>query len=160
MKYAENFKLLLITALGGVTLSACTQSQYNDGYGQYGADSSQYGSGPAQYNSGYAQSRYGGAAYSSGGQYASGGLRTDCSGHIAPCGFMQVVPVYPIYQVEAAPAPAPVIEHIPEPVVEIFEPAPTIIVEPEPVFEPYEYTPRETWPELETPAPVWTPIRK
>jgi len=156
-------KLLLIASLGSLALTACvpgqyaydsTQSgaeygQYGAEYGQYGAQSGQYS---AQYGGGFAQTRYG-AGFS---QTSSASLRPACNAQAAPCGYMTVLPVYPIYQV-AAPQPDPVVEIYEPPVVETYEPEPTIIYEPEP--EPV-FTPIDHWPEPAAPVQSWKPIRK
>jgi len=150
---AHSFKLIVMTGLASLTLTACVPGQYaydsgqsGADYGQYGAQSGQYG---AQYSGGFAQTRYGEAVSTS-------GLRPACNVQPAPCGFTTVVPVYPIYQV-AAPQPEPIVEIFDPPTVEIFEPEPTVIYEPEP--EPV-FTPMEHWPEPAEPVQSWKPIRK
>jgi len=152
-KHLHVLKLLLIAGCGGVALTACVPGQY--GYdardvaassGQYGADYGQANFG--QYGGNFTQARYGEAINAS-------SLRPPCETQVAPCGFMTVVPVYPIYQVAAPPQPEPVVEIFEPPTVEIFEPEPTVIYEPEPIYEPMDH-----WPEPETPTQSWKPIRK
>lgn len=134
----RNLKSLLISTLGCVVLSACSQSHHM--YEQEAYASTQV------------TSRYGYAASTS-------QTTEDCAYEVHPCGFMRVVPVYPIYQI-VTPIPAePVIESpvisVPEPTIYVEEPEPYI--EPElPVYVP----PTQHWPEPETPAPSWTPLRK
>lgn len=188
MENNRNFRLVLIAAIGGLALTACaaSQDQYVDdwqygqgqyaesqyGYDQYGYDQygqgqygqsqfGQYGDGFSQYGGEYAQhtasfapSRYG----NSGG---GAELRPPCGVQVAPCGFMSVVPVYPIYQVEAPPPPPePIVEIFDEPpTVEYYEPSPTVFLDPEPIPEPV-YEPVHSWPEPENPVQSWTPIRK
>jgi len=167
-RHMHILKLMLIAGLGGATLTACVPGQYayeteqtHAEFGQYGADyapyGAQYGAQSGQYGNEYAQSassfqrtRYG--------DVQNAGLRPPCEVQATPCGFMTVVPVYPVYQVvtQTAPEPEPIIEtYVEPPVVEIYEPEPTVIVEPEPV-----YTPMHHWPEPETPVQSWKPIRK
>ena len=121
---------------------------YDSGHSNYGAD----------YNSGYADvnmtsgvsSRYG---------YSESGLRSACDIDVQSCGFMRVVPVYPVYQVVTAP---PVVETPPPVTLTEAEP-PVIVLPPEPAPEPPVYTPppvQEFWPEPATPIKRWTPPRK
>ena len=168
MENNRNFRLVLIAAIGGLALTACaaSQDQYVDdwqyGQGQYGQSQfGQYGDGFSQYGGEYAQhtasftpSRYG----NSGG---GAELRPPCGVQVAPCGFMSVVPVYPIYQVEAPPPPPePIVEIFDEPpTVEYYEPSPTVFLDPGPIPEPV-YEPVHSWPEPENPVQSWTPIRK
>jgi len=133
-------------------LSGYSSSAY--GYG-YDSGYSEYGYGT---NSGYAdanmttiaRSRYG---------YTESGLRSGCDMEVQSCGFMRVVPVYPVYQIVTAPpvvkTPPPVTVAEPEP--------PVIVLPPEPTPEPPVYTPppvQEFWPEPATPIQTWTPPRK
>jgi len=159
-KHMHILKLLLIAGLGGATLTGCVPGQYAyeteptaANYGQYGAQSGQYG---GEYGAQYTQSA---ASYGQS-RYGNTGLRPACDVQVAPCGFMTVVPVYPIYQVvtqpEPLPAPEPIIEtYVEPPVVEIYEPEPIPYVEPAPIYEPMHH-----WPEPETPVQSWKPIRK
>lgn len=171
-KKIHNLRLTLIAGLASLAVTACVPGQYayetneagaNAGYydnsayygGQYGYEAGNYG----QYEANVSTSRYGiyGAATN------TSGLRPGCDMQMAPCGFMRVVPVYPIYQVTAPQTPAPVVE---APAVEIYEPEPAVIYEPEPVYEPAPepepvYTPPPSyWPEPDTPVQSWKPIRK
>jgi len=89
----------------------------------------------------------------------SGYLRSACDIDVQSCGFMRVVPVYPVYQVVTAP---PVVETPPPVTLTEAEP-PVIVLPPEPAPEPPVYTPppvQEFWPEPATPIKRWTPPRK
>ena len=155
-KHIHSLKLILIAGLGSFALTACVPGQYayetessGADFGQYGAQSGQYGGayGANFAQTNFAQTRYGDAVGAS-------GLRPACNVQAAPCGFMTVVPVYPIYQIAAEPEPVVEIFNEP-PVVEIFEPEPEIYIEPEPVYEPMDH-----WPEPAAPVQSWKPIRK
>ena len=166
--HIHSLKLILIAGLGSFALTACVPGQYaydtgptGAEFGQYGAGFDQYGAQSGQYGGAYganfaqtniaqtnfAQTRYGDVVGAS-------GLRPACNVQAAPCGFMTVVPVYPIYQIAAEREPVVEIFNEP-PVVEIFEPEPEIYIEPEPVYEPMDH-----WPEPAAPVQSWKPIRK
>ncbi len=159
----HRLKFILIAGLGSLALTACVPGQYGyetgqsgAGYGQYGTQADLYGAQQfgAQYGAGFTQSAYG-AGFN---QAANTGLRPTCNAQAAPCGFMRVVPVYPIYQV-SVPQREPVVQIFdpppPPPVAEIYEPEPIPYVEPDPVYEPVHH-----WPEPVTPVQSWKPIRK
>jgi len=99
-KNIQSLKLSVMAGLASLAFTACVPGQYayettdagaNAGYyggqydGQYGYQSGEY----AQYGTQVSNTRYGVAAHSS-------GLRPGCDMQAAPCGFMRVVPVYPI----------------------------------------------------------------
>jgi len=157
-KYSHSLKPILIASLGSLALTACIPGQeYLSDHIQNNALSSQYGADYAQYNAGFGQANYGNFTNAT-------ALRPPCQVQVAPCGFMAVVPVYPIYQVAVPTVREPIVEIFEEPpAVEYFEPEPTVYIEPEPIpyVEPEPvYTPMEHWPEPSTPIPIWTPKRK
>jgi len=133
-------------------LSACAPSYHgfaNTEYSQssYGYSHTEYGYSETQAQTFAAQSRYGEA-----------GLRPACDVQINSCGFMAVVPVYPVYQIVTAP---PAVEEPPLIVIQDPVPEPPVIVLP-PDPEPPVYVPPapEHWPTPETPIKPWTPPRK
>lgn len=154
-KHIHSLKLTFIAGLGSLALTACVPGQYAYDSPEIGGQNGQYqyngqSAGYNQYGAAVSQSHYGYAAQNT-------GLRPACQQQAAPCGFMRVVPIYPIYQVEVPQAvPVPTYEtYVEPPVVEIYEPEPIPMYEPEP-----EYTPMEHWPEPEAPIQSWQPLRK
>lgn len=130
---------------------------------------------PVESLSGYSQAGYSGGAYSQGaysqgtyaqsytqqktryGHQASAGLRAPCAAVSAPCGYMRVLPVYPVYQYVIPTEPEPVVE---VPTVSWPDPEPIVVYEPEPIPEPvYEPAPYH-WPDPEAEVPSWKPLRK
>ena len=149
----RNFKTLLICSVGTAGLVACAPSSQTIAHHQ--ADT--YLSGYSHSSYGYEQTETTTIVKS---RYGDAGLRPACEVQIETCGFMTVVPVYPVYQIVTAP---PVVEEppvvvIPEP---LPEPEPPVIVLP-PEPEPPIYVPPtpEYWPTPETPIEPWTPPRK
>jgi len=167
----KEFGKIALTFAASAVLAGCSASSHNmtyqdadsllSGYSSsaygYGYDSghSNYG---YDYNSGYADVNMTSSARSRYG-YSEAALRSGCDMDVQSCGFMRVVPVYPVYQIVTAP---PVVETPPP--VTILEPEPPVIVlPPEPAPEPPVYTPppvQEFWPEPATPVKRWTPPRK
>lgn len=146
-------RLVPVESLSGYSQSGSYGDAYTqDHYSQAGYSQGAYSQGP--YTQSYAsqKSRYG--------HQASAGLRAPCEEAYAPCGFMRVLPIYPVYQYVIPTEPEPVVEvptislPDPEPVViyEAYEPEPI----PEPVYAPAPYH----WPEPETEVPSWKPLRK
>lgn len=119
-------------------------------------------------HSGYYQSEYSQQAHtppyqthmkSRYGHGQADGLQPPCVEVLAPCGFMRVVPVYPVYQrvIESVSVPGvnvPTV-HITEPE-PVYHYEPEVIHEPAPVYEPAPYH----WPEPEAQVPSWKPLRK
>jgi len=179
----KRFHILLVGSAVCLSLSACGPRYvpaealgYGTGYSQgsyAGADYSQ-----ASYSqNAYSQNTYSQNAYSQGanaqgnfaqsngqksryGHQTSGGLQAPCGEALAPCGFMRVVPVYPVYQY--------VIPTVDESVVAVSEPEPVYHPEPEVTYVPevtYEpepvYTPSvQHWPEADAVVQSWKPLRK
>lgn len=175
----RKLKFALICVAGTATITACSPRHHMTG--QYGADQyayghhnmSQYGY-EHTYGSEYS-SEYYGADYQAAGQHTqlrsrygnaaqTSSLNAGCDEYVNPCGFMKVVPVYPIYQIAV-----PVQETYVEPYVAPVEETP-IIVMPEPELpayveptlpDPIPYVPEpQHWPEPETPVTSWAPLRK
>ncbi|GGX56601.1 hypothetical protein GCM10011309_01790 [Litorimonas cladophorae] len=103
------------------------------------------------------QSRYGVDVLANSSQPA---LRPSCNTYVQPCGvpmgyYVEQFSYVPQMPVQPLPQPPVVVE---QPPVE----TPPIYVEPAaPIPEVPTYTPVEPhWPEVDTPAPTWTPIRK
>ena len=165
-RFKDFGKIALICAASAI-FAGCSASSKNMAYQDadsllsgYSSSAYGYGSGYSEYgyNSGYADgnmttiasSRYG---------YNESGLRSGCDIQVQSCGFMRVVPVYPVYQIVTAP---PVVE-TPPPVTVIEPEPPVIVLPPEPAPEPPIYTPppvQEFWPEPAAPIERWTPPRK
>lgn len=172
-KPMRNLKFALICAAGAATITACSPRHHMSS--QYGADQYAYGHhNTSQHGSEYS-SEYYAADYHAAGQHTqlrsrygsaahSTSLNAGCDEYVNPCGFMKVVPVYPIYQIAA-----PVQEAYAEPYVAPLEEAPIVVMpEPElPVYVeptlpdpiPYVAEPQH-WPEPETPVTSWAPLRK
>lgn len=161
----QRLKILVVGSALCAALTACgpryvpAESLSGQAHaGSYGGAYAQNAS--SQYN--YAQSGYTHAYTQQKSRYGNqAGLRAPCAEVHAPCGFMRVVPVYPVYQYVTPAEPEPVVEvptiSLPDP-----EPAPVMIYEPEPVYEPapiYEPAPYH-WPEPEAEVPSWKPLRK
>lgn len=142
---------LLICGVGTAGLVACAPSSQNIAHHQ--AD---------MYLSGYSYTGYGyeqtetTTVLSS--RYGESGLRPACEVRFETCGFMTVVPVYPVFQIVTAP---PVAEEPPVIIMTEPEPEPPVILLP-PEPEPPIYIPPvpEHWPTPETPVEPWTPPRK
>lgn len=156
-RFSKITKIILIGGLSSAAITACAPASHmsgHDAYMQAGYGYSQMGYGSSQAAMTTYNSRYGGQ------------LRGACHVEVQTCGFMQVVPVYPIYQYVSAPH-TPDVPTIEEPPVVIYEPAPEPVYIPEPVQpEPLPYVPPtyippiQSWPDPETPPPSWTPLRK
>lgn len=148
-----NLRTLLIGGMFAAAMTACapaSQVKTQGAYHQGGYSQSAYAYQGAQESQTTYRSRYGDT------------LRGSCDIEIQTCGFMTVVPVYPVFQIVTAP-PAPDVPvtveappaYTPEPMPE----PPVVILPPEP--EPPAYVPPvQHWPEPTTPPPVWTPPRK
>lgn len=150
----QHIRPLLLCGFGAAGLAACSPSSKNMNYHQ--ADN--YLSGYSQSGYGYEQSYSYDQMQVSASRYGDLGLRPACEMQVKSCGFMTVVPVYPVYQFVTAPpvAEAPPTITLPEPAPE----PPVIVLPPDP--EPPVYTPPspEFWPTPETPIETWTPPRK
>ena len=149
-KSAKTYHLILVAALGAAAVSACAPSYKMSAYDT----SMDAGYGYAQSAYGYSYETQSTATYSS--RYG-GELRGGCQIEVQSCGFMTVVPVYPVYQI-VTPPPVPEVPVVEVP--QVVEPDPIPYVEPTPYVEPVYQPPVHHWPEPETPPPVWTPLRK
>ena len=161
----RNFKLVLLCVIGGATVSAC--SPKHQMHGQHASDQYAYEhSNAGQYSSEQYGAAYRAAGYQSqvrsryGDAVQSASLRPACNAFINPCGFMKVVPVYPVYQI-AAPVQETYVAPVEEPPVVVM-PEPELPVYVEPALpEPPVYIPApQHWPEPETPVQSWEPLRK
>lgn len=149
--FVQNFRLILIGGTCCAVIAACAPSSQMTAYdanmqSSYGYSQTGYGYESSETRVETHKSRYGGQ------------LRGACEVAVPTCGFMQVVPVYPVYQIVTAPqvVDVPVVE---APPTVVYEPAPEPVYIPElelPTYVP----PVQHWPEPETPAPTWTPLRK
>ena len=158
----KDFGKIALICVASAVVAGCSASSHNMTYQDAdslisGYSSSAYGYG-YDYHSSYtdgnmtaiASSRYG---------HTEAGLRSGCDMQVQSCGFMRVVPVYPVYQIVTAP---PVVE-TPPPVTVVEPEPPVIVLPPEPIPEPPVYTPppvQEFWPEPAAPVKRWTPPRK
>jgi len=171
VKRVGKIKLGFMCGICAFSIAACAPSHHmpaeshlgygydNAAYGyDYVSDQSSYGYEYDQsgYQYGQVSSRYGDAQFIDG--TYSGALRGPCNYTAQNCGMMQVVPVYPIYQVATypEPQPAPIVD-VPTITLPPAQPEPIVISEPDlPVYEP----PVAYWPEPETPITTWEPKRK
>jgi hypothetical protein len=159
----RNHTILLFLSAASAAVSGCTPKYVSAADLGYTSDHN---------HSAYTQQGYTSGAYYQAAQYtlpasrygATAGsrqmsLRPACNEYVAPCGFMRVVPIYPIYQVAVQPEP---IAEVPTVTLPEAEPAPVITYEPAPtpIPEPVYSEPAYHWPEPETDMPSWKPLRK
>lgn len=160
----QRLKILLVGSALCAALTACgpryVTAESLSGQAHAGSYGGVYAQGGAsQYNysqDNYSQETYAQAYTQQKSRYGyQAGLRAPCDEVQTPCGFMRVVPVYPVYQYVTPAEPEPVVE---VPTISTPEPEPVVIYEPEP--EPV-YTPSiQHWPDPETEVPSWKPLRK